>query len=109
MIEQIKQKLTQEVEQLNHELNVVLPEALKKALQQGDLRENGDYHAALERQKLGAKMVLQVHDELVFEIPEHERTDAGALVKREMEGVASLVVPLVVSIGAGKNWVDAKG
>jgi len=51
MIEQIKQKLIQEVEQLNHELNVVLPEAFKKALQQGDLRENGDYHAALERQQ----------------------------------------------------------
>ncbi len=51
MIEQIKQKLTQEVESLNHELNVTLPEALKKALQQGDLRENGDYHAALERQQ----------------------------------------------------------
>lgn len=51
MIEEIKQKLTREVEQLNHELNVALPEALKKALQQGDLRENGDYHAALERQQ----------------------------------------------------------
>src|SRR3972149_794826 len=51
MIEQIRQKLTQEVEQLNHELNVLLPEALKKALAQGDLRENGDYHAALERQQ----------------------------------------------------------
>lgn len=51
MIDQIKQKLTAEVEQLNHELNVTLPEALKKALQQGDLRENGDYHAALERQQ----------------------------------------------------------
>lgn len=51
MIEQIRQKLTHEVEQLNHELNVLLPEALKKALQQGDLRENGDYHAALERQQ----------------------------------------------------------
>jgi len=51
MIEQIWKKLTQEVEQLNHELNVILPEALKKALQQGDLRENGDYHAALERQQ----------------------------------------------------------
>lgn len=50
MIEQIRQKLTAEVEQLNHELNVTLPEALKKALAQGDLRENGDYHAALERQ-----------------------------------------------------------
>ena len=54
-------------------------------------------------------MVLQVHDELVFEIPENERTDAGALVKREMEGVAILRVPLLVTIGAGKNWIDAKG
>ncbi len=51
MIEEIKRKLTREVEQLNHELNVTLPEALKKALAQGDLRENGDYHAALERQQ----------------------------------------------------------
>lgn len=50
MIEAVKQKLQAEVEQLNHELNVTLPEALKKAIQQGDLRENGDYHAALERQ-----------------------------------------------------------
>ena len=66
-------------------------------------------HAALKREGLGAKMVLQVHDELVFEIPEGERSDAGALVKREMEGVASLAVPLVVSVGAGRNWIDAKG
>lgn len=51
MLEEIRAKLTQEVEQLNYELNVVLPEALRKALQQGDLRENGDYHAALERQQ----------------------------------------------------------
>lgn len=51
MIDHIRQKLTAEVEQLNHELNVTLPEALKKAIQQGDLRENGDYHAALERQQ----------------------------------------------------------
>lgn len=51
MINEIRQKLTTEVEQLNHELNVTLPEALKKALEQGDLRENGDYHAALERQQ----------------------------------------------------------
>jgi DNA polymerase-1 len=54
-------------------------------------------------------MLLQVHDELVFEIPEEERTVAAALVKREMEGVARLRVPLVVSIGTGKNWIDAKG
>jgi len=66
-------------------------------------------HAALTAAGLGAKMLLQVHDELVFEIPEAERSVAGALVKREMEGVANLRVPLVVSIGAGKNWIDAKG
>jgi DNA polymerase-1 len=66
-------------------------------------------HAALRQANLRAKMLLQVHDELVFEIPEHERSDAAALVKREMEGVANLRVPLVVTVGAGKNWIDAKG
>ena len=54
-------------------------------------------------------MVLQVHDELVFEVAEHDHDPAGGLVKREMEGVGELRVPLVVSIGAGKNWIDAKG
>ena len=66
-------------------------------------------HAALARDRLKTRMLLQVHDELVFEIPESERAVAEALVKREMEGVASLAVPLVVSVGAGKNWIDAKG
>ncbi|HXM37806.1 MAG TPA: DNA polymerase I [Gemmatimonadales bacterium] len=66
-------------------------------------------HAALQQAQLGAKMILQVHDELVFEIPDREQTAAGALVKREMEEVTRLRVPLVVSIGAGKDWVDAKG
>jgi len=66
-------------------------------------------HATLRQENLRAKMVLQVHDELVFEVTEQERSVAGALVKREMEGVASLRVPLLVSVGAGKNWIDAKG
>ncbi len=66
-------------------------------------------HAALKAANLRTKMLLQVHDELVFEIPEGERSDAGALVKREMEGVANLRVPLVVTVGAGRNWIDAKG
>ena len=66
-------------------------------------------HGALNRERLGTRMLLQVHDELVFEMPESERAKAESLVKREMEGVASLVVPLVVSVGAGKNWIDAKG
>ena len=67
------------------------------------------FAGALDQADLRAKMLLQVHDELVFEIPEAERAVAAALVKREMEGVASLRVPLVVSVGAGKNWIDAKG
>ncbi|MGE5802706.1 MAG: DNA polymerase, partial [Gemmatimonadota bacterium] len=66
-------------------------------------------HAALRREGLGTRMLLQVHDELVFEVPESERAVAEDLVKREMEGVASLAVPLVVSVGAGRNWIDAKG
>ena len=51
MLEEIREKLSEEVQRLNHELTVTLPETLKKALQAGDLRENGDYHAALERQQ----------------------------------------------------------
>jgi DNA polymerase-1 len=66
-------------------------------------------HAALRAGRLATRMVLQVHDELVFEVPAAERAAAVDVVKREMEGVTKLRVPLVVSIGAGTNWVDAKG
>ena len=51
MIEEVIQKLQAEVETLAHELNVTLPKALEKAIALGDLKENGDYHAALERQQ----------------------------------------------------------
>jgi DNA polymerase-1 len=53
-------------------------------------------------------MLLQVHDELVFECPPDEVEEVGRLVKREMEGVADLKVPLLVDIGVGDNWRDAK-
>jgi DNA polymerase-1 len=53
-------------------------------------------------------MLLQVHDELVFECPPGEVERLSALVKREMEGVYQLDVPLVVDIGIGPNWRDAK-
>jgi len=65
-------------------------------------------HEALAREGLAARMLLQVHDELVFEFPPEEAQALGALVKREMEGAAVLDVPLLVEVGVGGNWVDAK-
>ena len=65
-------------------------------------------HDALQRDGLESRMLLQVHDELVFELPEDEREKLSALVKREMEGAASLDVPLLADIGIGTDWVSAK-
>jgi len=55
-----------------------------------------------------ARMLLQVHDELVFEAPQEEVAELRTLVKSEMEGVRKLAVPLVVDVGVGDNWRDAK-
>ncbi|MBI2680637.1 MAG: DNA polymerase I, partial [Candidatus Solibacter usitatus] len=57
---------------------------------------------------LRAVMLLQVHDELVFEAPPEETARLSALVKREMEQVYRLEVPLIADIGVGDNWRDAK-
>ncbi len=62
---------------------------------------------ALAHAKLGARMLLQVHDELIFEVPEGETDDTAALVKRIMERAAHLVVPLTVDTGTGANWDEA--
>jgi DNA polymerase-1 len=53
-------------------------------------------------------MLLQVHDELLFETPPAEIDEVSRLVKHEMESVYRLEVPLVVDIGSGSNWRDAK-
>ncbi|MFB3826103.1 MAG: DNA polymerase I [Bryobacteraceae bacterium] len=53
-------------------------------------------------------MLLQVHDELVFEAPPEEVKDLAGMVKREMEHVAALEIPLVADVGVGENWRDAK-
>jgi len=60
-----------------------------------------------EKQHLKAAMIMQVHDELVFEAPRPEREAVTALVKKEMEKVIRLSVPLRVDIGSGKNWDEA--
>jgi len=57
--------------------------------------------------RLKAKMLLQVHDELVFEIPYDELDAVKTIVKNEMEGVYPLHVPLKVDINWGKNWDEA--
>ena len=62
--------------------------------------------ARLEREKFEAKMILQVHDELLFEAPEKETQALTELVRDEMENVYKLAVPLVVEIGVGANWRD---
>ena len=64
--------------------------------------------AALETGGYRAAMLLQVHDELVFEAPPEEVAAVSALVKREMESASALDVPLLVDIGTGDNWRDAK-
>ncbi len=65
--------------------------------------------AALESSGLTAKMLLQVHDELVFEFPPPEEAALRTLVDREMTSAVALAVPLVVDIGSGENWLTAKG
>jgi DNA polymerase I len=62
----------------------------------------------LREESYQAAMLLQVHDELVFEAPPEETQKLSAMVKREMEHVYPLAVPLVADIGVGGNWRDAK-
>ena len=73
-----------------------------------------DVHRALEARPsrgggVRARMILTVHDELLFEVPREEADEVAALVKRLMEGAAQLAVPLTVDVGIGENWKDAKG
>jgi len=62
----------------------------------------------LHEQGLTAKMLLQVHDELVFESPPEEVESLRTLVRNEMENATKLSVPLVVDVGVGKNWLETK-
>jgi DNA polymerase-1 len=63
-------------------------------------------HKRLLREQLQAQMILQVHDELLFEAPASEKVALEKLVKEEMEGVYELEVPLEVEVGTGPNWRD---
>ena len=66
-----------------------------------------DIQSEIRREKLRSSMILQVHDELVFEVPEKEVERLRALVKSKMENALHLDVPLKVDIGTGPNWLEA--
>jgi len=63
---------------------------------------------AFEKEKLAAKMVIQVHDELIVEVPDQEIEAAKKIVRQGMEDVYPMKVPLTVDMAVGKNWLEAK-
>jgi DNA polymerase-1 len=63
---------------------------------------------ALKREKSRSRMILQVHDELVLEVPKEELESVTTIVKQAMEHVVDLKVPLLVDVNYGKNWAEAK-
>lgn len=64
--------------------------------------------AALKRENLQTKLIMQIHDELLFESPESEVEKVCEIVKREMEAAVELDVPLIAEVGVGENWMNTK-
>src|SRR5260370_34316684 len=83
-------------------VNAALQGSADDLIQIAMIRIDGE----LWKRKLKSRMTLQVHDELVFEVPEAEVETMRGMVKELMEGVHHLHVPLLVEVGAGKNWRD---
>jgi DNA polymerase-1 len=67
-----------------------------------------DLHGELTRRTLRTRMILTVHDELLFEAPKEEADEAAVLVRQHMESAVQLDVPLEVDVGIAENWRDAK-
>ena len=65
-------------------------------------------HREISKHKLQSRLILQVHDELVFEVEESELKQIQKLARRDMEGAAELIVPLKVDLGVGPSWFEAK-
>jgi DNA polymerase-1 len=93
-------KAAAERETVNMPIQGTAADILKKAMI--------DLHAALPAHGLRTRMILTVHDELLFEVPEDELEAAKALVQERMENAVTLNVPLTVDIGTADNWRDAK-
>ena len=66
-----------------------------------------DVHAWLQRENLGARLIMQVHDELVLEVPDAEVERLKTDLPARMAGVAQLSVPLLAEVGVGENWEQA--
>jgi DNA polymerase-1 len=64
-------------------------------------------HGWLLRERLATRLIMQVHDELVFEVPEAELEKVRTQVPQLMSGVAQLKVPLLAEVGVGENWEQA--
>jgi DNA polymerase-1 len=63
----------------------------------------------LKAENLEARLILQVHDELIVEAPKHEALQVAMILQEEMEKAVKLNVPLVAEAAMGKTWYDAKG
>ena len=84
---------------MNHPMQGTAADVMKLAMIEVDRR--------LRDEGFSARMLLQVHDELVFEVPEKELTAVSGMVKREMENAIALDVPILVQTGSGPNWAEA--
>ena len=62
----------------------------------------------LEQGNCRAKLIMQVHDELIIDCPEDEKDKVSKLLKDCMQNVIKLDVPLIADVGSGKNWLEAK-
>jgi transcription elongation factor GreA len=99
MLEDVRKKLQAEVEALNHELTITLPATLKRAIANGDLRENGDYHAALERQQqVGARL-----SQLRSRLAKLSQIDLSK-VPQDRVGLGSHVTVKDVKTGETEQW-----
>jgi len=65
-------------------------------------------HNRMRQEKLQARMLLQIHDELIFEVPSEEVDGLACLVREEMTTVQQLGVPLKVDVKVGDNWADCE-
>ena len=63
----------------------------------------------LKEEQLDARLILQVHDELIIEVSEKDKDKAAQILSCEMTHAASLAVPLIADVNEGKSWYDAKG